>query len=109
MEDWQLLRDYATGGSEKSFSAFVTRHLGLVYSAALRQVGDSQLAEEVAQAGFTLLARKALDLHEHTFLPGWLYRTTRFVAARALRADQRRQRREQESLHMRQLSSSDDE
>jgi hypothetical protein len=39
MDDWQLLRDYATRNSEEAFRALVDRYAGLVYHAALRQAG----------------------------------------------------------------------
>src|SRR5438309_1785638 len=108
MDDWQLLRDYAERGSETAFRALVGRHLNLVLSSALRQVNNPQLAEEISQAVFILLARKARSLRHGVVLAGWLFRTTRFVAARAIRAEQRRQRREQEAFEMQQLSTADD-
>ncbi|HXU79321.1 MAG TPA: sigma-70 family RNA polymerase sigma factor, partial [Methylomirabilota bacterium] len=108
MEDWHLLQDYAAHHSETAFRALVERHLALVRSAALRQVNNPDLADEVSQAVFILLARKAAELGPKVILSGWLYRTTRFVAARALRSEQRRQRREQEAFTMRQLSTADD-
>lgn len=42
--DARLLREYAERGSEAAFGELVTRHSDLVYSAALRQVGSSDLA-----------------------------------------------------------------
>ena len=108
MDDWQLLQDYAERGSESAFRTLVGRHLGLVRAAALRQVNESALAEEVAQAVFILLARKARKLSRETVLAGWLFRTTRFVAARALRSEFRRQRREQEAVNMQELSLPDE-
>src|SRR5262245_48204416 len=95
--DLELIRSYATTGSEEAFAEVTRRHLGLVYSAALRQVGDVHLAQEVTQAVFVILARKAGSLRDGTVLAGWLFRTTRFAAARAVRAERRRQRREQEA------------
>jgi hypothetical protein len=41
MEDFELLRDYATRRSEEAFATVVNRYVNLVYSAARRQVGDA--------------------------------------------------------------------
>jgi len=108
MDDCQLLADYTEHGSETAFHTLVSRHLSFVYSAAFRQVNDPQLAEEVSQAVFILLARKAGSFRRSVVLTGWLFRTTRFVATRALRSEQRRQRREQEAFEMQQLTTPDD-
>ena len=59
MDDWQLLRDYAQRNSEEAFRVLVDRYAGLVYHAALRQAGNPETAQDVAQAVFIALARKA--------------------------------------------------
>ncbi|SPE58628.1 hypothetical protein SBV1_2760003 [Verrucomicrobia bacterium] len=96
-DDMSLVRQYAASQSESAFTALVERYIDLVHSAALRQAGDADLAEEIAQAVFVILARKAARLGPNTILSAWLYRTTRYVAADALRARRRRQAREQEA------------
>ena len=95
--DMALVREYAASQSERAFETLVSRHINLVYSAALRQVRDAHLAEEISQAVFVILARKAGSLGSKTILPGWLYRTARFAAADALKTRRRRERREQEA------------
>src|ERR1039458_9007515 len=93
----ELVREYAQHRSEEAFATLVSRHVTLVYSVALRQLFDAHLSEEVTQAVFITLARKAGSLGPKTILPAWLCRTAQYVAADALRTHRRRQRREQEA------------
>ena len=62
MQDSLLLEDYVRRNSETAFQSLVARYLNMVRSTALRQVRSAPLAEEVAQAVFILLARKAARL-----------------------------------------------
>ncbi|MCW5559434.1 MAG: sigma-70 family RNA polymerase sigma factor, partial [Verrucomicrobiae bacterium] len=72
MTDAQLLREYAGSGSEAAFAELVSRYAGLVHAAALRQTGNPDWAEDVTQAVFVLLARKAGALSPDIVLAGWL-------------------------------------
>jgi len=101
-DDMTLVLEYAAHQSEPAFETLVARYVNLVHSAAVRQVRDPHLAEEVTQAVFIILARKAGSLGPKTILPSWLHRTTCFVVADALKVQRRRARREQEA-HMQSL------
>jgi RNA polymerase sigma factor (sigma-70 family) len=97
LDDHELLAEFARNESETAFAALVTRHVNLVYSAALRFTGNPHHAEEITQAVFIILARKAGKLSPHTVLSGWLYQTARLTAANFMKGETRRQRREQEA------------
>ncbi len=101
-DDLALLRQYAASNSEAAFAALVSRHVNLVYSVSLRSVRDPHLAEEITQAVFIILARKAGSLGDQTILAGWLCRTARYASANALKIQRRRQQREQEA-HMQSI------
>lgn len=100
MTDVELLQDYAKTGSETAFTELVTRHAGTVYACALRQLRDPSQAEEVVQAVFILLARKASTFKTGVVLTGWLYRAAHFATNDLLKAEFRRQRRETTAYHM---------
>jgi len=72
MDDIELLARYACHNSEEAFATLVTRHLNLVYSVALRHVRNPHHAEEITQAVFVILARKAGHLRRGVVISGWL-------------------------------------
>jgi RNA polymerase sigma factor (sigma-70 family) len=106
MEDTQLLCRYLDDCSEKAFAELVSRHVNLVYFAALRRVGgDRHLADDVTQRVFADLARKAPSLKTRAVLTGWLYTSTRFAAAQAVRTERRRRTLEQEAHIINEFSA----
>ena len=78
-------------------AALVERHIDLVHGVALRRTANPHAAEEITQAVFIVLARKAASLNTNVVLSGWLYHAARLTSANYLRTEVRRQRREQEA------------
>lgn len=102
--DAELLQRYVREDSHAAFAELVRRHLPLVYSAALRQLGgDAHLAQDVAQEVFAALARKCRTLGGRASLAGWLYLGTHHAAAQTVRALRRRRAREQEAHLMHEM------
>ena len=97
MDDWQTLRNYVDHNSEEAFAALMARYVGLVYSVCRRELADDQAAEDVTQAVFLLLARKAHTLRRGVILSGWLFQTARFAAKNARLQAQRRWAYEQKA------------
>jgi DNA-directed RNA polymerase specialized sigma24 family protein len=77
LDDHELLAEYACNESAAAFAALVARYVNLVYSAARRFTGNPQHAEEITQAVFIILARKAGGSRPATVLSGWPYQTAR--------------------------------
>lgn len=97
----RLIQDYARTGSEAAFRELLTGYADLVYSTAVRLVGNNtDLAKDVTQTVFVDLARKARKLPLNLMLGGWLHRHTIFVAATVMRGERRRQLRERQAAEM---------
>ncbi len=93
--DAALIREYTDFKSESAFAAIVSRHIGLVYSVALRLTGNSADAQDVAQMVFVVFAKTTRELRSRTTLTGWFYETTRLTSRQFIRAQKRRLIREQ--------------
>lgn len=90
LTDSALLHRYAREHDQAAFAEIVRRHLNLVYSAAVRRVGDRHLAEDVTQAVFMILARKPNSAARSSLLSAWLLNTVRYASANALKIERRR-------------------
>ncbi len=97
-DDHELLAFYARDGSEAAFTELVARYVNLVYSTARRLTSNPHHAQDITQAVFIILARKAGSLRHGTILSGWLYQTARLTSANFVRSEIRRQQREQEAF-----------
>lgn len=106
--DRELLRDYAEGRNEHAFPMLVQRHLDLVFSTAVRGLGNVQAAQEITQNVFIALARKAVWLRGETSLSGWLHKTTLLEVRRWWRGELRRQRREQTAIELGTVMNTED-
>src|ERR1043165_4173401 len=100
LDDSQLLHEFVKKGSQEAFSELSRRYVNLVYSSALRQLGNSHTAEDVTQAVFIVLAKKASNLRRGTVLPSWLLQTTAYAVSNARRAAARRRIHEQKAAEM---------
>jgi RNA polymerase sigma factor (sigma-70 family) len=81
--DEQLLGRFVQGRDEAAFTALVQRHGTLVLQVAWRVLGDWHQAEEVFQAAFLTLARKAAAIRRQQALASWLYAVAYRLALRA--------------------------
>ena len=70
--DADLLAAFASYRDESAFAELVRRHGPLVRGASLRTVGDHGTAEDVFQATFLLLARKAASVSWGPTVGPWL-------------------------------------
>ena len=100
MDDTALLTRYVETGCQDSFEEIVSRHSGWIYSLSLRAVRDKHLAEDVTQAVFIILAKKAGSIHPDTPLSGWLFKTSRFAVSDAIKRRVRMQRRENRAAEL---------
>ncbi|HVT83386.1 MAG TPA: sigma factor [Phycisphaerae bacterium] len=86
--------------TREEFVEVMRANIDLVYSAALRQVGDAHLAQDVTQAVFIVLMKKWDRLGRNRALEGWLIKTTWFVAADARKQLRRQKIHEQKAAGM---------
>src|SRR4051812_44995443 len=73
LERFVARRDADADGAEAAFAALVARHGPMVRRACRSLLADPYDAEDVFQATFLVLARKAGTIHRPELLGNWLY------------------------------------
>src|SRR5436309_9781013 len=89
-----LLRRYLSAGDERAFAELLHRHGPMVLGLCRRVVGDYHAAEDVFQATFLALARKAGSIRRPESLAAWLHGIALRLAVRARRTSQHGRLRE---------------
>src|SRR5262245_59737725 len=75
LSDRQLLERFVSERNEQAFTAIVHRHQRMVYGACRRLLEHVQDAEDVFQAVFLVLAKKAASVSWQESVSGWLFQT----------------------------------
>src|SRR5262245_21087816 len=92
--DRELLALYAEQGEEAALESLLNRHGALVLSVARRVLGNDHDAEDVLQATFLVLVRRARSLSWRESVAGWLYKVAYNLATKARVRIARQRRRE---------------
>ena len=98
--DGQLLESFAGRHETAAFEALVHRHAPLVWSVCRRILRDEHEAEDVFQATFLVLVKKAPTLDRRGSLGNWLYTVAYHLALKARMKAARQRTREKEAADM---------
>src|SRR5262245_9730388 len=79
----QLLERFTLTGDESAFAALVDRHGPMLLGLCRRLLSDAHLADDVVQATFLVLARKAGSIRRRDSLASWLYGVAQRIARQA--------------------------
>ena len=82
--DGQLVERFAASrdsGGEAAFAALVSRHGPMVMGVSRHLVGDPHAADDVFQAVFLVLARRARSIRQPELLGPWLHGVTTRISA----------------------------
>lgn len=93
--DGALLAEFLATRKQTAFTELVSRHGTMVHGVALRVLADHHEAQDVTQAVFLTLARKASALRQSESVGGWLHTVAWRTATDAQRSRCSRQRREE--------------
>ena len=100
--DGDLLHRFVTVHDEEAFAALVKRHSAMVMGVCRRVLNDDHTAEDVFQATFLVLVRKARSIAKPECLGSWLYGVAYRTALRA-RCDAAKRRFHEHQLFLSSL------
>jgi RNA polymerase sigma factor (sigma-70 family) len=99
--DGELLEHFRARQSEAAFTLLVQRHGPMVLAVARRVLGREQDAEDVYQATFLLLARRAAAIRKQGSVSSWLHGVAYRLAVKAKKQARCRQAHERQAGIMR--------
>jgi RNA polymerase sigma factor (sigma-70 family) len=99
--DAELLGRFTDRHEEGAFAGLLRRHGPMVWAVARRSMPAVQDAEDVFQAVFLLLARKAAAIRKRGSVGSWLHGVTLHLALKARTRGARRQAHEKRAADMR--------
>ncbi len=97
LPDRELLGQFIAGHDPTTFAALVSRHGPMIFHLCRRILRNDHDAEEIFQATFLVLARRAEAVRRHESVGGWLYGVARRLASKARATAARRLARERSS------------
>jgi RNA polymerase sigma factor (sigma-70 family) len=106
--DHDLLERFTALGDETAFAALVQRHGPMVRGLCRRLLGDPGQADDVFQATFLVLARRAASIRRRESVGSFLYGVARRLAHKAQRGAARRRRHESRAAEGRPRPSTPD-
>jgi RNA polymerase sigma factor (sigma-70 family) len=107
-KDQDLLQRFLADSDEAAFAALVQRHGAMVLGVCRSALHHQQDAEDVFQATFLVLARKARSIRKQQALSSWLHGVAYRLALKAKAQASRRQAREMEAASQLSTSTTDD-
>src|SRR5579871_3998226 len=95
--DHELLQRFVAHGDETAFAALVQRHAGMVLGLCRSILRNRHDAEDIFQAAFLVLARKAGSIRKGASIGSWLYAVAYRLAHKARVRDGKRRQSEQQA------------
>ena len=100
MTDSGLVKRFFTEKDEKAFITLLKRHGPMVLRVGRHILGHDQDVEDIFQAAFLLLARKAKSIRKHQSVASWLYGVAQRLALNMKRRGINRQAQERQAAVM---------